>query len=157
MKKYIVILIQIVVFSILAISCDQGQASSIPEEDAEIKTSKESSKVRTETEATSNDSTLDADEARGEIVIQRMKRRQFDEEDQREANSKKASKTYKCLYCNNEFTSGVDDKCMIMKDSHGNRIETGFDYLVGAGPAFCSQSCFDRFHEHKHEGHDVIY
>ena len=96
--------------------------------------------------------------ARAEIMEQRMKRREFEEEDQRQLKSVSKTKTFKCYYCKNKFyEDGVHDKCMLVKDVNGNRIETGVELLLNIPPAFCSQACYDRFHEYKHDGHDVIF
>lgn len=160
MKKYVVHLLYVGLIITLTLSCNNSKTVSVSEADSETNSNNTgNSNGSNQTEISTEENTEDYDAARAEIIQQRMKQRQFDEEDQQqaEAQAKKSNKTYRCKYCNNEFTNGVDDKCMIMKDMHGNRIETGFDYLVGAGPAFCSQKCFDSFHEYKHEGHDVIY
>ncbi len=64
---------------------------------------------------------------------------------------------YECIYCGNSFKkeNGKSDECNYMKDTNGNRINTGLNYLLGIVP-FCSQKCYDSFHEHPHDGHDVF-
>lgn len=155
----------VLILSNILVSCSNGSNGTTREYDPEMDKGKsEKTEVVADPVATLPDVTennMDADEARAEIIEQRMKSRQYDEEDQaqeqEQAQQRSASKTYKCQYCNSKFTEGgVYDKCMYMKDINGNRIDTGAELLLGIGPAFCSQSCFDSFHEHKHQGHDVM-
>lgn len=81
------------------------------------------------------------------------------EMDEVEESSSKNKKTYKCLYCSKKIRDGdgVEDECNYAKDINGRRINTGLNYLLGVGPSFCNQSCFDKFHEREHDGHDVIF
>jgi hypothetical protein len=155
MKKGLIIIFCTLTIALFLNACSGAETEVYSEE----KTKEIENTDTTMAEAPkSNDADIvsDADAARAEILEQRMKRREFEEEDQRQVKS--TSKTFKCNYCNTKFhEDGIHDKCMLVKDVNGNRIETGVELLLNIPPAFCSQACYDKFHEHKHDGHEVEY
>ena len=139
--------------------CNGGQTEAYSEETTKNAEYTDTSLTgTTKSNESEFESEANTDAARSEIMEQRMKRREFEEEDQRQVKSVSKTKTFKCYYCKNKFyEDGVHDKCMLVKDVNGNRIETGVELLLNIPPAFCSQACYDRFHEYKHDGHDVIF
>jgi ribosomal protein L37AE/L43A len=152
----------VLILSNILASCSNGSNGTTREYDPEMDKGKsEKTEVVADSVATIPvvpENNVDADEARAEIIEQRMKKRQYDDDDQAQAQQRSASKTYTCIMCGRKFTEGgVKDVCSYVKDSFGNPISTALGELMGEGPSFCSQSCFDSFHEHKHQGHDVIY
>jgi len=142
---------------ILITSCDSESSNSVVDSDS----------VYTET---SNSNTLDTgvfipDESSSQEsnALEYEKESTVEEpkieRDEVEESSSQNKKTYKCLYCSKKIRDGdgVEDECNYVKDSNGRRINTGLNYLLGVGPSFCNQLCFDKFHEREHDGHDVIY
>ena len=77
---------------------------------------------------------------------------------EQEEEKREKRNTGTCLNCGKKFDKteqGVEDKCSIDKDHNGKPLDAGLGTMLNKKD-FCSQNCYDAFHEHHHAGHEYL-